>query len=242
MSKLEACFGGYVFKPHFGKGSVALCKRRSPRLPSRRRHTLAQHPEGPRGEARGCLRGAAIPWPSTRRGHASKNNTPSRIPRFCLSDIRYSPLLKNIELLCGRSYVYHNARVYTPPGARPYAGCAVVPPSTVGDGTVTPYLLGFEDQFRGDQACRRPVPGEMKSLRCANRHCPPAGKAAGGSIVRQRLYRAKWGSRRRHRWQACAKTFGTNSQHHAGNRRYEHFKSRQTNDSTHHRLQHGFEA
>ena len=51
----------------------------------------------------------------------------------------------------------------------------------------------------------------MKSLSCANRDCPLAGKAAAGRVVRHGFYRTKWGRCRRYRCQACGKTFCTNT-------------------------------
>ena len=51
----------------------------------------------------------------------------------------------------------------------------------------------------------------MKSLSCANKNCPLAGKAAAGRVVRHGFYRTKWGRRRRYRCQACGKTFCTNT-------------------------------
>ena len=51
----------------------------------------------------------------------------------------------------------------------------------------------------------------MKSLSCANRECPLAGKAAAGRIVRHGFYPTKWGRRRRYRCRTCGKTFGTNT-------------------------------
>ena len=51
----------------------------------------------------------------------------------------------------------------------------------------------------------------MKSLSCANRDCPLAGKPAAGRVVRHGFYRTKWGRRRRYRCRTCGKTFGTNT-------------------------------
>ena len=51
----------------------------------------------------------------------------------------------------------------------------------------------------------------MKSLSCANRECPLAGKAAAGRIVRHGFYPTKWGRRRRYQCRACGKTFCTNT-------------------------------
>jgi len=47
----------------------------------------------------------------------------------------------------------------------------------------------------------------MKSLSCANRHCPPSRNLGTGAIIRHGFYTTRWGKRRRYQCQACGKTF-----------------------------------
>jgi transposase-like protein len=51
----------------------------------------------------------------------------------------------------------------------------------------------------------------MKSLSCANKNCPLAGKPLPEESFRHGFYGTKWGRRRRYRCQACGKTFCTNT-------------------------------
>ena len=51
----------------------------------------------------------------------------------------------------------------------------------------------------------------MKSLCCANPHCPLSGKACAGSIIRHGFYKSKWGKRRRYRCRICGMTFCSNA-------------------------------